>query len=56
MFSSCSDGDMCRPDIVAKETTPFLEIRNGRHPCLVQTFTGNDYIPNNTLINASQVI
>jgi len=46
---------MCRPEIVAKATTPFLEIRAGRHPCVVETFTGNEYIPNDTLINASQV-
>ena len=47
---------MCRPEVVTKETAPFLDIRDGRHPCVVQTFTGSDYIPNNTLINASQVI
>lgn len=46
---------MCRPNIVAKTTAPFLEIRAGRHPCVVHTFTGNEYIPNDTLINASQV-
>ena len=46
---------MCRPNIVAKATAPFLEIRAGRHPCVVHTFTGNEYIPNDTLINASQV-
>ena len=55
MFSSCSDGDMCRPEMIAKATAPFLEIHAGRHPCVVQTFTGNEYIPNDTLINASQV-
>ena len=55
MFSSCSDGDMCRPEMVAKATAPFLEVHAGRHPCVVQTFTGNEYIPNDTLINASQV-
>lgn len=47
---------MCRPDIVTKATAPFLEVHDGRHPCVVQTFTGNEYIPNDTLINASQVI
>ena len=55
MFSSCSDGDMCRPEVVSKATAPFLDVQAGRHPCVVQTFTGNDYIPNDTLINASQV-
>ena len=46
---------MCRPEIVAKATVPFLKIHSGRHPCIVQTFTGNDFIPNDILINASQV-
>lgn len=46
---------MCRPEVVAKATGPFLEVHAGRHPCVVQTFTGNEYIPNDTLINASQV-
>ena len=46
---------MCRPNIVAKATDPFLEIHAGRHPCVIQTFTGSEYIPNDTLINVSQV-
>ena len=29
---------------------PFIEIRNGRHPCITSTFSGSDFIPNDTVI------
>ena len=32
---------------------PFLEIRDGRHPCLTRTFLGGDFIPNDTLIGGA---
>ncbi|RMX47670.1 hypothetical protein pdam_00013626 [Pocillopora damicornis] len=54
--SSQADGPMCRPDIVLPEQTsdeefqPFLEIREGRHPCISRTFSGGDFIPNDTVI------
>jgi hypothetical protein len=45
---------MCRPELVLLnenkgQTKPFLEIKNGRHPCLMKTFSG-DFIPNDLLI------
>ncbi|XP_021365348.1 DNA mismatch repair protein Msh6-like isoform X1 [Mizuhopecten yessoensis] len=51
-YSRCGDGVMCRPEVVspADDTEPFLEIRDGRHPCIAKTFSGGDFIPNDTLI------
>ncbi|KAL3892164.1 hypothetical protein ACJMK2_004398 [Sinanodonta woodiana] len=50
--SHCGDGIMCRPEIIcpSEETGPFLEVRDGRHPCVSKTFSGGDFIPNNTVI------
>lgn len=47
-----SEFEMCRPEIVVLENndmTPFLDIKNGRHPCLLKTFSG-DFIPNDIVI------
>ncbi|KAJ7361885.1 DNA mismatch repair protein msh6 [Desmophyllum pertusum] len=50
------DGPMCRPEIVLPDKTsdgdfqPFLEIRDGRHPCISRTFSGGDFIPNDTVV------
>ncbi|CAF0830983.1 unnamed protein product [Brachionus calyciflorus] len=51
-----SEFDMCRPDIVMLDDdesndrlSPFIEIKNGRHPCLGKTFSG-DFIPNDLVI------
>ena len=53
-FSSCcSEGDMCRPDLVPS-ASPFLEIRGGKHPCVTQTYTGDDFIPNDVTINSGE--
>lgn len=41
---------MCRPEIELS-STPFIEIRAGRHPCIVQTYTGDDFIPNDVIVN-----
>lgn len=30
--------------------SPFVEIREGRHPILMDTFSGGEYIPNDTLL------
>ncbi|RUS83473.1 hypothetical protein EGW08_008789 [Elysia chlorotica] len=45
-------GDLCRPEIVLLEDgeQPFIEIRDGRHPCVSRTFEGGDFIPNDTVI------
>ena len=41
---------MCRPEVTFS-SNPFLEIRAGRHPCIVQTYTGDDFIPNDVIVN-----
>jgi DNA mismatch repair protein MSH6 len=51
---------MCRPEIVVLDdetniNTPFIEIVNGRHPCLTKTFSG-DFIPNDVLIGCEVII
>ena len=53
-YTRNSEYDMCRPELVLIDETkgpikPFLEIKNGRHPCLIKTFNG-DFIPNDLLI------
>lgn len=42
---------MCRPEVVTSEV-PFLELRDGKHPCVTQTYTGGDFIPNDVTINS----
>lgn len=60
-YSSQCDGPMCRPEIVLPELTeagdyqPFLEIRDGRHPCISRTFSGGEFIPNDTVIGIKDV-
>ncbi|CAC5386036.1 MSH6 [Mytilus coruscus] len=51
-YSRCGDGIMCRPEVIAIESNqePFIEIREARHPCVVRTFGGGDFIPNDTVI------
>ena len=29
---------------------PFINIKDGRHPCTIKTFSGDDYIPNDVVI------
>ena len=50
---------MVRPEFVRAGKTgktggdvirPFIEIRDGVHPTVVSTFSGDDYIPNDILI------
>ncbi|CAH1773939.1 unnamed protein product [Owenia fusiformis] len=51
-YSQSADGAMCRPELILPDdaTTSFLEIRDARHPCVSRTFSGGDYIPNDTVI------
>ncbi|XP_013386030.1 DNA mismatch repair protein Msh6 [Lingula anatina] len=51
-YSRCGDGVMCRPQLVLPEDQdqPFLELREARHPCISATFSGGDFIPNDTVI------
>ena len=34
---------------------PYLEIRDARHPCVCRTFSGSDFIPNDTVIGIKDV-
>nr|XP_056709679.1 DNA mismatch repair protein Msh6 isoform X2 [Euleptes europaea] len=51
-YSQGCDGPLCRPVFLLpeKNTPPFLELRASRHPCITQTFFGDDFIPNDILI------
>ncbi|MEE6474210.1 hypothetical protein FKM82_010317 [Ascaphus truei] len=45
------DGPVCRPLILLPDdTTPFLELKGSRHPCVTKTFFGDDFIPNDIVI------
>ena len=42
-------------DLVVPILQPFLEIRDGRHPCLSRTVSGSDFIPNDVVIRVDDV-
>ena len=44
----------CRPEVVSCNQ-PYINIAGGRHPCVTQTFTGDDFIPNDVVINPDKV-
>ena len=44
---------MCRPEIVSSPV-PFLDVMNGRHPCISLTCGGDDFIPNDVIINGGR--
>ena len=44
---------MCRPEVVSS-AVPFLDVRDGRHPCVTHTYTGDDFIPNDVVINGGR--
>jgi DNA mismatch repair protein MSH6 len=52
-YSGSSDGYMCRP-VFSIAQHPFINLENGRHPCVTRTFSGDDFIPNDTAIGCSQ--
>ncbi|CEG41742.1 dna mismatch repair protein msh6 [Plasmopara halstedii] len=51
LLSSQSEG-YSKPEVVAASTDnngiPFIEIEEGVHPCVAATYTGGDFIPNDT--------
>ena len=51
--SSYGEGEMCRPEVIPSPV-PFLDICAGRHPCVTHTYTGDDFIPNDVIINGGQ--
>ncbi|CAI8005594.1 DNA mismatch repair protein Msh6 [Geodia barretti] len=52
-YSSLGDGEMCRPEIVSSPV-PFLDVMNSRHPCISLTCGGDDFIPNDVIINGGR--
>ena len=44
---------MCRPKIMST-SFPYLEVLNGRHPCVSSTYSGDDFIPNDVIINGGR--
>ena len=55
VYSGASDCVMCRQEFqYSKE--PFMEIREGHHPCITRTFTGDDFIPNDTTVGLLMVM
>lgn len=54
-YSKCGGNVMCRPSILLpdNDSKPFLEIRNGYHPCITNVFAGGEFIPNDTVIGTS---
>ncbi|KAI4873828.1 hypothetical protein NFI96_016848 [Prochilodus magdalenae] len=53
-YSQSGDGPMARPEIVLPDgsprSSPFLDLRGSRHPCVTKTFFGDDFIPNDIFI------
>lgn len=47
-----NDSEMCRPVFVwnGPDTSPFVDIRDGRHPSMSRTFLDDDFIPNDTVL------
>ncbi|XP_068210274.1 DNA mismatch repair protein Msh6 isoform X2 [Palaemon carinicauda] len=44
-----------RPQLVlpGDDVKPFIEIRDGLHPCVVTTYSGDEFIPNDLVVNSS---
>ncbi|XP_069992408.1 DNA mismatch repair protein Msh6, partial [Penaeus vannamei] len=39
--------------VPSEEVQPFIEIRDGLHPCVVTTFSGDEFIPNDVVLGGS---
>lgn len=47
---------MCRPDVTPPtKAGPFLRILSGRHPCISQTYSGEEFIPNDVVIEGERL-
>ena len=48
---------MCRPRVLppTAEGGPFLRIISGRHPCINQTYSGEEFIPNDIVIEGQRL-
>jgi DNA mismatch repair protein MSH6 len=52
------DLPVCRPEFVNSNEhgNAILELREARHPCIAKTFSGNGFIPNDTILGLDQQI
>ncbi len=41
---------MCRPVFVEASNSPLLSITDGKHPCILHTHGGGDFIPNDVVM------
>lgn len=48
---------MCRPKVLppTAEGGSFLKIVSGRHPCISQTYSGEEFIPNDVVIEGQRL-
>ena len=48
---------MCRPCVLSptSEGGPFLRIISGKHPCISQTYSGEEFIPNDVVIEGQRL-
>ncbi|XP_060781318.1 DNA mismatch repair protein Msh6 isoform X2 [Neoarius graeffei] len=53
-YSQSGNGVMVKPEIIlpgnGPHSSPFLDLRGSRHPCVTKTYFGDDFIPNNIFI------
>ncbi|KAG7334314.1 hypothetical protein KOW79_002721 [Hemibagrus wyckioides] len=53
-YSQSGNGPMAKPKIVlpgnGPHSSPFLDLRGSRHPCVTKTYFGDDFIPNDICI------
>ncbi len=47
---------MCRPEVVVSSDRPFLHMTQGRHPCVLTTYTGSEFIPNDVVIDRAPCV
>lgn len=45
---------MCCPVFLEASGYPVLHISNGRHPCILHTHNGGDFIPNDVVIDGKR--
>ena len=54
IYSRGTEFDMCRPEVMYSDV-PYLDIKGAKHPCVIQTYSGDNFIPNDVMINPNKV-
>lgn len=55
-YSGSSEGVMCRPHIMLPVgEKPYLKVVSGRHPCISQTYSGEEFIPNDVVMEGERL-